>query len=351
MGRIGAGRWQGATAVNVLVTGASGMFGKAVARTLLARGDDVTVFQRRPSGLDCREILGDITDQAAVTAAAAGIDAIVHLAARVSPVGSQRDFEAVNVGGSTNVIAAARHGGVTRLVHISSPSVAYVGAPQVGAAAAPAEPSRARSRYARSKASAEILMLQADRPGLAVVSIRPHLVWGPDDTQLVERIVQRALAGRLRLVGSGAALVDTTYVDDAADAVVAAIDNAERAHGRALVVSNGEPRPVAELLRSICSAAGVEPPTRHLPLAVTKALGAAAELVWNGLRLQSDPPMTRFLAEQLGTAHWFDQATTRKLLRWEPSVGLAEGLRRLAANCAAQQADDARSPQAGGLTS
>ena len=126
---------------------------------------------------------------------------------------------------------------------------------------------RARSRYARSKAKAEILMLEADRPGLAVVSVRPHLVWGPGDTQLVERIVQRARAGRLRLVGPGAALVDTTYVDNAAQAIVAAIDHAERAHGRALVVSNGEPRPVAELLRSICLATGVEPPTRHLPLA------------------------------------------------------------------------------------
>ncbi len=337
--------------MNVLVTGASGMFGKAVARALLERGDEVTVFQRSPSTLDCPEILGDITDRAAVSAATTGVDSIVHLAARVSPVGSQRDFDEVNVGGSANLIAAARRSGVTRLVNISSPSVAYVGAAQVGATAAPAEPRRARNRYARSKAKAEILMLQADRPDLAVVSIRPHLVWGPDDTQLVERIVQRALAGRLRLVGSGAALVDTTYVDNAADAVVAAIDHAERAHGRALVVSNGEPRPVAELLRSLCSAAGVDPPTRHIPLVLTRAMGAAAELVWDGLGLESDPPMTRFLAEQLGTAHWFDQRTTREVLHWVPRVGFAEGLERLAASRAPRQATDTRSGRAVGRTS
>ena len=318
--------------MNVLVTGASGMFGNAVAQTLLDRGDEVTVFQRRPSGLDCREILGDITDQAAVAASASGVDAIVHLAARVSPVGSRHDFEEVNVHGSANVVAAAELAGVTRLVYVSSPSVAYVGNAQVGAAAAPAEPSRARSRYAQSKAKAEVLMLRADRPGLAVVCVRPHLVWGPDDTQLVERVVQRARSGQLRLIGSGAALVDTTYVDNAADAVVAAIDRAEAAHGQALVVSNGEPRPVVELLRLICSAAGVEPPHRHIPLAVTKALGAGVELIWTGLQLQSDPPMTRFLAEQLGTAHWFDQRVTRELLQWEPRVGLDEGLQRLAAN-------------------
>lgn len=307
------------------------MFGKAVAQTLLDRGDDVTVFQRRPSGLDCREVLGDITDPRAVAAAAVGATAIVHLAARVSPVGSRRDFEAVNVGGSANVLAAAREAGATRLVHVSSPSVAYVGAAQAGVGAAPAEPTRARSAYARSKARAELLMLGADRPGLAIVCVRPHLVWGPDDTQLVKRVVQRARSGRLRIVGNGAALVDTTYVDNAADAVVAAVDRAETAHGLALVVSNGEPRPVVELLRSICIAAGVEPPRRHVPFRATKALGAGVELLWAGLRLQGEPPMTRFLAEQLGTAHWFDQRLTRDLLQWQPRVGLAEGLRRVAA--------------------
>lgn len=317
--------------MNVLVTGASGMFGKAVAQALLDRGDDVTVFQRRPSGLDCREVLGDITDPRAVAAAADGATAIVHLAARVSPVGSRRDFEAVNVGGSANVLAAAREARSERLVHVSSPSVAYVGTAQIGVGAAPAEPARARSRYAKSKAKAELLMLGADRPGLAVVCVRPHLVWGPDDTQLVERVVQRARSGRLPVIGSGASLVDTTYVDNAADAVVAAVDRAETAHGRALVVSNGEPRPVIDLLRSICVAAGVEPPHRRVPYRVTKALGAGIELVWAGLRLQGEPPMTRFLAEQLGTAHWFDQRVTRDLLQWQPSVGIDEGLRRVAA--------------------
>lgn len=312
------------------MTGASGMFGRAVAQTLLDRGDDVTVFQRRTAALDCREICGDITDPAAVTSSVEGIDAVVHMAARVSPVGSRRAFDDVNVRGSAGVAAAAHRAGVQRLVYVSSPAVAFVGAPQVGAAAVAADPTQARSRYARSKAKAEMLMLEADRPGFAVVSVRPHLVWGPGDTQLVERIVRRAEAGRLRLVGAGAALVDTTYVDNAADAIVAAVDRAEVAHGRALVVSNGEPRPVADLLRSMCLASGVDPPTRHVPLGVTKAVGGGAELLWNALRLRSDPPMTRFLAEQLGTAHWFDQRLTREILRWEPRVSLDDGLARLA---------------------
>ncbi len=330
MGRVGPGRRPGAAPMRVLVTGASGMFGKAVAIAFLNRGDDVTVLQRSRSRLDCREIRGDVTNPVDVARSLDGVNAVVHMAARVSPIGSRRSFEEVNVGGSANVLTAASRAGVTRLVYVSSPSVAHVGRAQVGVGATPAQPTLARTRYARSKAKAEILMLEADRPGLSVVSVRPHLVWGPGDTQLVERVVERARTGRLRLVGPGAALVDTTYVDNAAEAIVAAIDHADTAHGQALVVSNGEPRPVAELLRSICLASGVEPPTRHLPLSLTKALGAGAELLWSGLALRSDPPMTRFLAEQLGTAHWFDQRATREVLQWRPNVSLAEGLERLA---------------------
>ena len=154
--------------------------------------------------------------------------------------------------------------------------------------------------------------------------MRPHLVWGPGDTQLVGRIVARARAGRLAVVGTGAALIDTTYVDDAVDALVAALDRAPDLHRRVLVVSGGEPRPVAELLASICAAAGAPAPRIAVPASLARAAGAVVETLW-----RRDPPMTRFLAEQLSTAHWFDQRETRAALGWTPRIGLDEGFRRL----------------------
>ena len=257
------------------------------------------------------------------------MDAVVHLAARVSVTGRWSQFVHSNVTGTANVLAAAGRTGVARVVHVSSPSVAHSGAPLVGAAAGPADPGRARGPYARSKALAEQLALAATGP--AVVAIRPHLVWGPGDTQLVGRIVQRARSGRLALVGPGTALVDTTYVDNAVSALVAALDRAPQLAGQAFVVSNGEPRPIGELVARICAAAGVPVPTRHVPYPVARAGGAAAELVWAVLRRGDDPPMTRFLAEQLATAHWFDLRGTRAALGWEPTVGLDEGFERLRA--------------------
>ena len=318
--------------MRVLVTGGSSLLGGSVATALAARGDDVTVMQRRPSGLPLREVLADVTDRAAVSRAVARHDAVVHLAARVGVVGSAAQFREANVEGTRQVVGAARAAGASRFVQVSSPSVAHGGDPLVGVGAGTADPDAARGDYARTKAEAELLALAADSPGFAVVAVRPHLVWGPGDTQLVGRIVDRARSGRLAVIDQGAALIDTTYLDNAVDALVAALDVAESVHGEAFVVSNGEPRTVLEMVSRICLAAGAPLPTRHVPFAVAAAGGGAVERVWARLGRDDDPPMTRFLAEQLATAHWFDQRRTREALRWSPRVGLDEGFARLAAS-------------------
>jgi nucleoside-diphosphate-sugar epimerase len=315
--------------MRVLVTGATSLIGRGVVTRLQDRGDVVTVFQRRPSGLGTAEHLGDIADPSAVAAAMAGNEAVVHLAGRVAVTGPWSQFEETNIVGTHNVIDAARESGVSRFVHVSSPSVAHGGQSLVGASAGAADPDKTRGHYATSKAQAELMALAADTPDLAVVAIRPHLVWGPGDTQLVARIVSRARAGRLAIVGSGAALIDTTYVDNAADALVAALDRAPELGGRALVVSNGQPRPVRELVNRIVIAAGVEPPRIKVPYRMARTGGLVVERIWERQGRKDDPPMTSFLAEQLGTAHWFDQRETRRTLRWEPAVSLAEGFRRL----------------------
>lgn len=311
------------------------MLGAGVARALAARGDQVTVLQRRPSGLGLPEVLADVADPRAVASAVAGHHAVVHLAAKVDVTGPWAAYQRANIEGTSVVVAACQRSSVQRLVHVSSPSVAHAGSSLVGAGADPADPQRARGPYARSKAVAEQIALTSDGHELAVIAVRPHLVWGPGDTQLVGRIVDRARHGRLPLIGSGAALVDTTYVSNAVDALIAALDR-EEVHGEALVVSNGEPRPIAEVLGAICRAAEVPPPRRRLPTPVALAAGSLVQAAWTlpeRVRRSSpasEPPLTRFLAEQLSTAHWFDQRRTRKALEWRPRVSLDEGFDELA---------------------
>lgn len=329
----------GGTTVRALVTGGGGFLGGAIVGRLLDRGWDVRSLARGAyPGLEARGVevrRGDITDPAAVERAAAGCDVVFHVAARVGVGGPSGPYRAANVGGTSNVIAACRRQGVGRLVFTSSPSVVHAGADLAGAGESLPYPRRHPAAYPATKAKAERLVLAADSPSLATTSVRPHLVWGPGDTHLVPALLARARSGRLRFVDDGAAVVDATYVDNAAEAHLLAADRLATdgaPAGRAYFVANGEPAPLHQLVNAILRAAGLPQVTASVPLPVVYVAGALVELAWRLARRSDDPPVTRFVARQLATDHWFDLTAAKRDLGYEPHVSTREGLTRLAAS-------------------
>jgi nucleoside-diphosphate-sugar epimerase len=324
------------------VTGGGGFLGGAVVDALLARGDDVVSLARgdypalRERGVDTRR--GDLADPAVCADAVDGADVVFHVAARAGIVGTVAQFRHSNVEGTRVLLDACRERGVGRLVFTSTPSVVHSGADIRGGDESLPYATHFDSPYPETKAEAERLVLAANGPDLATVALRPHLVWGPGDTQLVPRILARARSGRLRFVGDGTAIIDTTYVDDAAAAHLDAADHlapGAACAGRPYFVTSGDPRPVHELVNGIVTAGGMAPVHGTVPLPVAVAAGAAVETVWRVLGRAVDlgePPMTRFLARQLATAHWFDISAARRDLGYAPQVPLDEGFRRLAAS-------------------
>lgn len=324
--------------MRALVTGANGFVGKAIAKQLLARGDTVRSIARSDApelrALGVETIRGDIADHRAIVDATRDVDVVFHVAAKAGVWGKREDFERSNVLGTEQVIAACRETGVARLVFTSSPSVVYGSASLEGVDESVPYPDTYTADYPRTKAMAERLVLAANNATLATVALRPHLVWGPGDQHLVPRIVARAWKRKLRKVGTGRELVDSTYIDNAANAHVLAADTlapgAPHA-GKAYFISNGEPMAVGLLIDRIVDAAGAPPVTRNVPLDVARAVGAISELAFRVFRLSGEPMMTRFLAEQLATAHWFDIRAAKRDFGYEPTVSIDEGMVRLRA--------------------
>ena len=265
-----------------------------------------------------------------VRRAAAGQDAVLHLAAKVDVVGRWADYVRANIEGTRTVVAGLPRAracpGWCTSPHPRSPTR---GARWSAPGPAGPIPTRARGHYARSKAVAEQLALAADSTDLAVLAVSALISCGDPATPSLSRLVDRARAGRLPMLGVGR----RAHRHDVRRQRRCRPGRGGRtapAHGEALVVSNGEPRPVEEILRRVCRAAGVPEPRLRLPAWLARAAGAVVDGAWAAARRQDDPPITRFLAEQLTTAHWFDQRRTRERLHWAPDVSLDEGFDRLA---------------------
>ena len=323
--------------MKILVTGGGGFLGQAIVRQLLERGDTVSTINRSDypelaeTGVTCHR--GDIADRDAVMAAADGVDAVIHVAAKAGPGLHAPDFIAANVVGTGNVIEACRRHGVRYLIHTSSPSVVHAGRDIDGGDESLPYPTYFPAPYPATKAQAERLVLGASDERLKVCALRPHLIWGPGDNQLLPRLIERNRAGRLKLPAPGK-LIDTVYIDNAAKAHLQALENlvgSGTAAGQAYFISNGEPKPVGEMLSMMLAAAGESPKIGRVSLRVAMVAATVVEWVWRGLRWRSDPPLSRFVVEHLATAHWFDISAARRDLGYAPEVSIEEGLRRLSA--------------------
>lgn len=325
--------------MKVLVTGGGGFLGTALCRALRTRGESVTSFQRtfHPAleAMGVQQVLGDLADADAVLHACAGHDAVLHNAAKAGAWGSYQSYFDANVRGTEHVIAACRAHGIEKLVYTSTPSVTHSGRTPVqgGTEANTPYGENFKASYPATKLIAEKLLLAANDAQLATVALRPRLIWGPGDTQLLPRLVARARAGRLRFIDGGCNRMDTTYIDNAAQAHLNALDHLQpgaACAGKAYFISNGEPLPARQIVNALLRAAGVPEVNKSIPYPLAYAAGAVLETVWRLFALKSEPPMTRFLAEQLSTPHWYDISAAAHDFGYRPRVSVAEGLRRTA---------------------
>jgi nucleoside-diphosphate-sugar epimerase len=322
--------------MKAVVTGGGGFLGGAVVRLLRQRGDSVRSFTRsRYPWLDefgVEQVLGDLADLEAVERAVTGCDVAFHVAARAGVWGRYSDFFSTNVTGTQNVVAACKKHGVRRLVYTSTPSVVHAGADVEGANESIPYPKHFESYYSETKATAEQAVLAANSQELATVSLRPHLIFGPGDPHLVPRIIEAARKGRLKRIGTKPVKVDVTYIDNAAQSHLDTVDRLDigtAPAGKAYFVSNGEPVELWPFIDRILAEAGLPPVTKTVSAWKARLAARVLEFLYWLFRLPGEPPMTRFVASQLSTSHWYDITAARRDLGYDPKVSVEEGLKRL----------------------
>lgn len=322
--------------MKALVTGGGGFLGGEIVRLLWARGDTVRSFTRSAypwlDELGIEQVLGNLADPEAVERAVAGCDIVFHIAAKAGVWGRYADFYDTNVVGTQNVIAACKKHGVRKLVYTSTPSVVHgSGDIENGNESLP-YPKHFDAHYQATKAAAEKAVIAANGPELATVTLRPHLIFGPSDPHLVPRILTAARAGKLRRIGSRPVKVDVTYIDNAA---MAHIDAADRLDidspiaGKAYFITNDEPVELWDFIDRILAEGGLPPVSRRVSAMKARVAGSVLEWIYWVLRLSGEPPMTRFVAVQMSTSHWYDISAAKRDLGYAPTVSVEEGLKRL----------------------
>jgi len=319
--------------MKILVTGGGGFIGLALVKRLVSKGYEVSTFSRKiyPQHFDLgvRVFQGDISNYEDVETALSGIDVVFHTAAKAGVWGPYEDFYAPNVIGTQNVISSCIACKVRKLIFTSSASVVFNGSDLLNADESTPYPRKPVSSYTATKAIAEQIVLEANSEKLNTLALRPHLVWGPDDTQLITGILNRAGAGRLRRIGKKDYLIDTTFIENCIDAHVLAMDMMDKnpeVCGRAYFITNDEPVNAWDFINSVLISAGMTPVNGYFNETLAFIIAFLLEKIHKILCFKTEPILTRLIVHELCTHHWFNIKAAKELLGYSPQINIKTGM-------------------------
>jgi nucleoside-diphosphate-sugar epimerase len=315
----------------ILVTGATGFAGGHLALRLRKNGHQVRALVRPTGKTDHLQaagvelVTGDIRNRADVVEAAAGVEKIYHIAA-VFRTASHPDsyYEDVNVGGTLNVLEAARQHGVGRTIHCSTIGVHGDVQEFPCTEDSPFNPG---DIYQRTKLEGENAAQAAFKAGLPGVVFRPAGMYGPGDLRFL-KLFKSVNDGRFIMFGSGETFYHLVYVDDLVDGILLCGEHPD-ALGGTFIIAGDRWVSLNEWVGEIAKALGVPKPRLRVPFWPLAAGAALCEGVCRPLGIE--PPIHRRRASFFIKHRAFSIEKARRVLGYAPKVSLADGIRQTAA--------------------
>lgn len=314
-----------------LITGATGFVGSHVADAVAARGGTIRALARPAAdtahltALGATIVPGDLTDAAAVRAAAAGVDYVLHCGAKVGDWGHVDEFRAVNVGGLKNLLDAVTGAPLTRFVHISSLGV-YAGRHHYGTDESEPLPETQMDGYTQSKVESEKLALRAHREaGVPVTVLRPGFIYGPRDRTVLPRLATRLGKRDIVYIARGKYALNTTYVGNLVDAVLLAADH-PAAVGEVFNITDGEFVSKRRFFETVADGLGLPRPKGSIPLWLAKWAAPWRERAYRRKNKPTPPRLTMATLKFAGLNLDFSIAKARTVLGYAPKVGFDEGM-------------------------